>query len=361
MSLFNIDSPEERAKTRQSVLHSAYDALSSRNSGLQNFPVFLEECLEKRVWEQHRTLGSGRSVEPTSFYDFVHQPFPVGLGTTYEAIEAIIAGRDALCTQWEKLSGRSVGGVKKALLPLEEVHTQGDTQSRAALNEDTVAEYAERYTEGVAMPAVVVFYDGKTNWLADGFHRCAGAEKAGKDSIVAEVHQGTRRDAILYSVGANAKHGLRRTNADKRRAVEMLLRDEEWSAKSDRWIAERCGVGHVLVNSMRKELFTENSSAPRLGQDGKKRKLPERNPEPVPEFTPVESEAAPASSPAPEWHGSSGFDASGELRGIQVEAREDSAQSDAVRRAMGIVRRMTDAELYEFEERFNELLAGRKR
>lgn len=35
--------------------------------------------------------------------------------------------------------------------------------------------------------------------------------------MATEVLRGTKRDAILYSVGANSTHGLRRTNADKRR------------------------------------------------------------------------------------------------------------------------------------------------
>ena len=37
---------------------------------------------------------------------------------------------------------------------------------------------------------------------------------------------GGLRDAILFSVGANAAHGLRRTNADKRRTVLLLWEDE---------------------------------------------------------------------------------------------------------------------------------------
>lgn len=31
----------------------------------------------------------------------------------------------------------------------------------------------------------------------------------------------------------------------KRHAVEMLLTDEEWAAKSDRWIAEKCAVYRI--------------------------------------------------------------------------------------------------------------------
>lgn len=53
---------------------------------------------------------------------------------------------------------------------------------------------------------------------------------AGVDEVPAEVRTGTLRDAVLYSVGANAAHGLRRSNAGKRRAVETLLADAEWAA-----------------------------------------------------------------------------------------------------------------------------------
>lgn len=49
-------------------------------------------------------------------------------------------------------------------------------------------------------------------------------------------------------------HGLRRTNADKRRAVMTLLRDEEWGGWSDREIARRCGVGHQMVSPLRASL-----------------------------------------------------------------------------------------------------------
>ena len=38
--------------------------------------------------------------------------------------------------------------------------------------------------------------------------------------IAADVRQGTRRDALLFAAGANSSHGLSRTTADKRRAIE---------------------------------------------------------------------------------------------------------------------------------------------
>lgn len=141
------------------------------------------------------------------------------------------------------------------LLPITNIRTDGGTQSRAELNEEAIADYAEAISDDVAFPPVLVFYDGQDYWLADGFHRLHAALKAGLTEIAVEVRQGSRRDAILYSVGANANHGLRRTNADKQRAVETLLRDEEWGQWSDNAIAKACGVSQPFVGKLRAKLF----------------------------------------------------------------------------------------------------------
>lgn len=136
-------------------------------------------------------------------------------------------------------------------LPLDKVLTDGGTQARAALNEDVVAEYAEAIIGGADLPPVVVFQDGKKYWLADGFHRFHAHRKANAESIDADVRVGTKRDAILHSVGANSLHGLRRSNEDKRCAVRTLLNDREWGAWSDRQIADACGVSHPFVAAIR--------------------------------------------------------------------------------------------------------------
>ncbi len=163
------------------------------------------------------------------------------------------------------------------LLTLSKIRLDGGTQSRAQLSEETIAEYAEKVE---LLPAAVVFHDGTDYWLADGFHRYRAFERAGRKRMPVEIQQGNQRDAILFSVGANSAHGLRRTNADKRRAVELLLRDAEWSKKSDRWIAEKCGVHHKTVADHRSQLAESASSKPKpsksleriQGQDGRWRK-----------------------------------------------------------------------------------------
>lgn len=148
----------------------------------------------------------------------------------------------------------------KQLIRLEEIRINGGTQPRAELNQETIQEYTENLKEKHKFPVVLVVYDGENYWLADGFHRLHAYKNRNKKKIPCEIIQGTRRDAVLESVGVNAKHGLRRTNADKRRAVTKLLEDEEWSKWSDHEIARKTNTSDFLVRKLRGELTTINCS-----------------------------------------------------------------------------------------------------
>jgi len=141
-----------------------------------------------------------------------------------------------------------------AMFPLAKITADPAIQSRASLAEGTVAEYAEQYRAGAEMPPVTLFFDGSTHWLADGFHRAQAAKAAGLAEIAVDVHSGSLHDARMFSAGANIIHGLRRTNADKRRAVEMLLSDPECAGWSNEQIARHCQVSTFLVAEMREHL-----------------------------------------------------------------------------------------------------------
>lgn len=137
---------------------------------------------------------------------------------------------------------------------------------------ETVDEYAAAITDGKEFPPIVTFHDGEVYWLADGFHRVLAHEKAGLVDVLAEVRTGSKRDALLFAVGANATHGLARTNKDKRRAVEILLRDEEWTNYSNRQVANIAAVSDRFVGDMRREMAGANGSHlpdTRTGKDGK--------------------------------------------------------------------------------------------
>ena len=148
------------------------------------------------------------------------------------------------------------------MIEIARVRTDGGTQPRVSLNQEAVAEYRDAYKAGIKMPPVTLFYDGADYWLADGFHRFFAARDAGLTEIYEDIQPGTVRDAILYSLSANSKHGLRRTNADKRKAVQTLLDDAEWSKWSDREIAKRCAVGYDLVADIRKSHLPETIDRP---------------------------------------------------------------------------------------------------
>ena len=128
------------------------------------------------------------------------------------------------------------------------------TQSRAQISEETVSDYAEAMSAGDTFPPITVFFDGVEYYLADGFHRLHAAQRLGRASIQAEVKTGTLRDAILFSLGANRDHGLRRTNADKRKCVQTLLEDFEWGELSVNEMARICGVSPQLVSAVKAEM-----------------------------------------------------------------------------------------------------------
>jgi len=140
------------------------------------------------------------------------------------------------------------------MMDIADITRDARCQSRVEMNADVVADYADAMRSGATFPPITVFDDGQTHWLADGFHRVAAAEQAGIITIAADIRQGGIRDAELHAVSANATHGLRRTTADKRRAIEMLLEDPEWSKWSDNEIARRCAVSPSTVGTVRRSL-----------------------------------------------------------------------------------------------------------
>lgn len=139
-------------------------------------------------------------------------------------------------------------------LNLQAIIIDKGTQSRAEISEETVTDYAEAMRDGAEFPPITVFYDGVEYYLADGYHRLHAANRLGKASIQARVEWGTLRDAILFSLGANADHGLRRTNADKRRCIMTLLEDFEWQSLANTQIANYCRVSPQLVAAVKAEM-----------------------------------------------------------------------------------------------------------
>ena len=152
-------------------------------------------------------------------------------------------------------------------LLLSNIRMDGGTQPRATIDTDLVGQYAEAMVLGANFPPPIVFYDGADYWLADGFHRYHAHVGCQHVEIECDVRQGTQRDAVLFSVGANADHGWRRTREDKNRAVRRLLDDQEWSQWSDNDIRKTCKVSLDMVQRLRRDVtyrsVSENAPSPK--------------------------------------------------------------------------------------------------
>lgn len=151
---------------------------------------------------------------------------------------------------------------------LSNIELDTGIQCRAAIDAGTVDEYAERMTEYPEdkFPPVELYGTVGRAWIADGWHRVLAAKQVGFVDIEANIHPGGRMDALKVALGANASNGLRRTNADKRRAVEIACR--EFSQLSSRQIADLCGVSADMVIAHRPAL-SESDNATRTTKDGR--------------------------------------------------------------------------------------------
>jgi len=147
------------------------------------------------------------------------------------------------------------------MIELSKITVTDGTQSRVIINQQVVAEYAEALTNGVELPPVVLFFDGTSYYIADGWHRFHAYRAIGALTILEDVRVGTKRDAQRYSLSANSAHGLPRTNADKRKAVEIALADDEWSCFSLNDVAKLCAVSKNLVSEVKNGMTAQDKTA----------------------------------------------------------------------------------------------------
>ncbi len=160
------------------------------------------------------------------------------------------------------------------VIRISDIDLESSVQVRAKIDPETVAEYAAHIEAKKApLPPIVVYGPDSRGkfFLSEGWHRVAAAKKAGRDGIMATIKDGGWKEALEHALGSNAAHGLRRTNLDKRRAVELALK--HWPEWSSRAIAEKVGVSHTFVDESRPQVATVATSNTNVtfvtGKDGK--------------------------------------------------------------------------------------------
>lgn len=175
------------------------------------------------------------------------------------------------------------------LIPIKNIVTKG-LQSRASLSSRAIKDYAhdqkeghKLYVEGAENPSEDEFLVSKHNplpagvayrddsgkvFLAEGFHRCESHIENGFNVMPLEIRSGTREDAIKHSAGANSEHGERRTTADKKHAVEMILDLKDCKQLSDNDIAKLVKVSPGFVAKCRPAAKKSEKSRGRPKKDG---------------------------------------------------------------------------------------------
>ncbi len=139
---------------------------------------------------------------------------------------------------------------------------------RKADDQETLEHYIDIMRIGVKQfPPPVLFFDGKTYWLADGLYRIKAAGKVGIKSIPCEILKGDHSDARWYAAKANLAHGKPMSRADRRHAAQLLVNDRKYRKKSAVAISEQCGVNVTVVQTMRKvQADAEAAAAKKAGK-----------------------------------------------------------------------------------------------
>lgn len=129
----------------------------------------------------------------------------------------------------------------------------------SAIDPDHVASLVEVLKAGNTFETnPIVYVDGDGYQLADGWHRLAAYEAVGRTEVEVEIREGGPSAAFRHALGANAHHGLPRSQASKRRAVDLALADAELGVLPDREIARITSTSHTFVAG-RRALAAANS------------------------------------------------------------------------------------------------------
>jgi hypothetical protein len=116
------------------------------------------------------------------------------------------------------------------------------------------------------LPPVVV--DQRTMKVIDGVHRVEASRRLGRSEIRALLFSGSETEALVVAVQANIRHGKPLTRSERQAAAGNLLR--RCPDRSDRWVAEVCGLSHSTVARIRQAAEALGPGV-RTGRDGRRR------------------------------------------------------------------------------------------
>lgn len=141
-------------------------------------------------------------------------------------------------------------------------------QTRSAMDQGAIADYVDAIRQAGHWPFPPIKI--VSQFLVDGFHRIEAVRKVNAapdtpadlrkalqsipcERVPVDLSNNNIPDlALRHALGANHTHGLRRSHEDKRRSVELAIK--QWSTESNRQIASLTGTTHPFVAKVRAEL-----------------------------------------------------------------------------------------------------------
>jgi hypothetical protein len=121
-----------------------------------------------------------------------------------------------------------------------------------------------------ALPAIIV--RRSTMRVIDGMHRLRAAMLRGEREIAVRFFDGTEKDAFVFAVVENTRHGLPLSATDRMVAAERILRSHpQWS---DRAVSVVAGISAKSVRALRLRGPEQEAHVDaRVGRDGRVRPL----------------------------------------------------------------------------------------
>jgi hypothetical protein len=164
-----------------------------------------------------------------------------------------------------------------ASVKLTDIDPKPEFQPRVKLDQETISEYARQMEDGVEFPPITVFKNEKGGYvLAAGYHRYEAHKILDKEDIAVEVHESSSDiDILKFAIESNAGHGKPFSNADKRKAVTLVLKKApDWS---DWHIARLCKVSNHLVKDVKESLNIKPARAVNVVRNGTEYSMESKN------------------------------------------------------------------------------------
>ena len=169
-------------------------------------------------------------------------------------------------------------------LPLNKLVADDRLKVRMKIDQDVVDHYVEilrrdkQERRQWSFPEISVHEVDGANLIVDGLHRIRAAKKIRLKTVPCKVTDSDLETATIAAASANAAHGQPLTQAEKRRAIQMVL--SVAANFSDRRIAKTVGVSPTTVAAVRGELCEEGhieEGTERIGRNGRKVASPRKN------------------------------------------------------------------------------------